>query len=394
MSKTNLERDELLAEAQRLINKPNFSREDASRAQSLISLADSISPVANELRKMRMAAISAEMGIADPAHAQLYRLTQGVTQLPEVERHFLTALRFGRDHVPQEVRALSAAIGANGGFLVPESLANAVYSSMKAFDAIFSPDVSTVIDTGTGNAPMRFVVSDDTAGTATKIPEGQQVTPSDSVTFGQVSLMECDTWRSSIQAVSMELIDDSAFDVGAYLAYIFGQRLARSVGADFVATLLSSASVGKTGTTGQTTTVIYDDLIDLVGSVDPAYIASPKCGFAMRFSTLLSIMKLKASTGGSPMLSFDAGRFMLLGKPVFLCPSVPAMAASAKSILFGDFSKFVVRRVADGVEIKRYNELYATGGMIGFQAFLRVKAALAIAAGSDSPIKWYANSAT
>jgi HK97 family phage major capsid protein len=35
--------------------------------------------------------------------------------------------------------------------------------------------------------------------------------------------------------------------------------------------VVTIADSGKVGTTGQTLTVIYDDLIDLVHSVDPAY---------------------------------------------------------------------------------------------------------------------------
>src|SRR3546814_1871356 len=41
--------------------------------------------------------------------------------------------------------------------------------------------------------------------------------------------------------------------------------------------LITAATVGKTGTTGQTLTVIYDDLVDLEHSVDPAYREGGNC---------------------------------------------------------------------------------------------------------------------
>jgi len=390
----NLNRDSVLCEVQRLLNKSQFTKEDSSKAERLMQLADTLTPGATELRRHRLAELTAETAIHDPSRAQRYRLTEGVRELPQLEIEFDQALRFGREFVGEESRALSVAIGGSGGFLVPQTFSNQVWESMKQYDNLLDPAVSTVVTTDNGSAPMSLPLIDDTGNVAVKVAEGVQTTPADIATFGVMQLTEPDTWRTNMQQVSMELAADSAFDLGQFLADIFGTRLARGIAPDFVSTLIAGAAVGKTGTNGQTTTVIYDDLIDLLGSVDPAYIASPKCGWAMRFSTLVAIMKLKASTGGSPMLTFDAGRFMLLGKPIYICPSVPAMAASAKSILFGDFSKFVIRRVRDGIEVKRFGETYAEFGMIAYQGFLRVKAGLAKAAGSDSPIKWYANSAT
>ena len=390
----NLNKDSVLLEVQRLLNKSQFTKEDSSKAERLMQLADTLTPGATELRRHRLAELAGEAAVHDPSRAKKYRLTEGVTQLPQLEMEFDQALRCGREYIGEESRALSVAIGGSGGYLVPQSFSDQVWASMKAYDNLLDPAVSTVITTDGGSAPMGFPLIDDTAGVAVKVAEGVQTSPADIATFGIMQLLEPDTWRTNMQQVSMELAADSAFDLGQFLADIFGVRLARGIAPDFVSTLITGAALGKTGTTGQTTTVIYDDLLDLMGAIDPAYIASTKCGWAMRFSTLVAIMKLKASTGGSPMLTFDAGRFMLFGKPIFICPSVPAMAASAKSILFGDFSKFVVRRVRDGIEVKRFGETYAEYGMIAYQGFLRVKAGLAKAAGSDSPIKWYANSAT
>jgi len=304
----------------------------------------------------------------------------------------MTALRFGRDQVAEEYCALDVAVGSQGGYLVSANFGDRVWQAMKAYDNLF--DASTIITTDTGNAPLPWPLIDDTAGVATKVGENVQVTPSDIATFSQLSLGTPDTWRTNMQAVSMELSSDSAFDLGGFLADIFGIRLSRGIGPDFITTLTAGAALGKTGTTGQTTTVIFDDLVDLLGSIDPAYVASPKFGWLMRYSTLVSIMKLKGSTGGQPMLMFDANRWMLFGKPVYICPSIPQMAANTKSILAGDMSRFVIRRVRDSIEVKRFGETYAEYGMLAFQGFMRVKAGLAKPSGADSPIKWYANSAT
>jgi HK97 family phage major capsid protein len=81
----------------------------------------------------------------------------------------------------------------------------------------------------------------------------------------------------------------------------------------------------------------------------------------------------------------------LLGYPVVPNNDVATMAANAKSILFGDFRKYKIRRVRGG-SLVRLNERYADALQVGFFLFGRVDGNL-IDAGTN-PIKYYANSAT
>jgi HK97 family phage major capsid protein len=61
----------------------------------------------------------------------------------------------------------------------------------------------------------------------------------------------------------------------------------------------------------------------------------------------------------------------LLGDPITINQSVATMAASAKSILYGDFSFYKIRDVM-GIELQRYTDsAYAKKGQVGFLAFLR-----------------------
>ena len=62
---------------------------------------------------------------------------------------------------------------------------------------------------------------------------------------------------------------------------------------------------------------------------------------------------------------------MLYGRPVYTSPSMPALAASAKSIVFGDFNYYWI---ADrGIRtFSRLNELYAVTGQVGFLGAERV----------------------
>ena len=62
---------------------------------------------------------------------------------------------------------------------------------------------------------------------------------------------------------------------------------------------------------------------------------------------------------------------MLLGRPVYTSAYMPAIAAGAKSILFGDMGYYWVAD-REGRSFKRLNELYAATGQVGFLASERV----------------------
>ena len=62
---------------------------------------------------------------------------------------------------------------------------------------------------------------------------------------------------------------------------------------------------------------------------------------------------------------------LLLGKPVRTSAFMPAIAADAKTIAFGDFSYYWIAD-RQGRSFKRLNELYAATGQVGFLASQRV----------------------
>ena len=114
-------------------------------------------------------------------------------------------------------------------------------------------------------------------------------------------------------------------------------------------------------------------------------------------STLKVVRKIKDSEGrpifvpgyeqGNPGGAPDR----LLGRPIAINDDVPAMAANAKSILFGDFRKYVIRRVMDLTMFRMTDSAFTTQGQIGFIAFERMGGNLVDAGGA---VKHYANSAT
>jgi len=80
----------------------------------------------------------------------------------------------------------------------------------------------------------------------------------------------------------------------------------------------------------------------------------------------------------------------LLGYPVVINPDMPAQAANAKSILFGDFRQAYVVRQVTGIQQLRLEERYADFLQVGFLAFQRAGGTTQNA----NAVKAYRNSAT
>jgi HK97 family phage major capsid protein len=72
----------------------------------------------------------------------------------------------------------------------------------------------------------------------------------------------------------------------------------------------------------------------------------------------------------------------LLGYPVYENPFVPAIAANAKSVLFGDIGAYITRSVG-GIEIVRSDEAFFLSDQIAWRASIRLDGDLG-GGGSDA----------
>lgn len=261
--------------------------------------------------------------------------------------------------------------------------------------------VAEVFRTATGS-DINFPTSDGTSETGELIGENTTATAADP-SFGVVTIKTY-KFSSKIVAVPFELLQDSSVDIEAFIRGRMVTRLGRITNTKFtVGTgtgeptgVVTAASSGKVGITGQTTTVIFDDLVDLVHSVDPAYRALGRCRFMLNDASLKVIRKLKDSQGRPIFLpGYDglAGAMpdTILGYPVTINQDVAAMAANAKSILFGDFSFYKIRDAMDVSMFRFDDSAYIKLGQIGFLAWMRSGGNFVDVGGA---VKYYANSAT
>ena len=116
----------------------------------------------------------------------------------------------------------------------------------------------------------------------------------------------------------------------------------------------------------------------------------------MNDASIKVIRKLKDSQGRPLWGDFNnplAQSYVptLLGYRLVTNNDVAVMAANAKSIAFGDVTRYKIRRVRD-ITLVRLLERYADNAQTGFFAFARFDGNL-IDAGTH-PVKLYVNSAT
>ena len=102
--------------------------------------------------------------------------------------------------------------------------------------------------------------------------------------------------------------------------------------------LVTASSVGKTGTTGQTLTIIYDDLVDIVDSVDAAYLEDGQNEPAFMVSQTMRRVIPRSGHLGPPDLDAELrGRHVRrhaqppAGLPVYLNNDLAVPAANARA---------------------------------------------------------------
>jgi HK97 family phage major capsid protein len=281
------------------------------------------------------------------------------------------------------VRAtMSTGTTTEGGYTVQTEVAASVLEALKAYGGMRA--ISDVFSTAQGN-PMNWPTSDGTAEEGEIVDENATASDADA-TFGVKSLPVY-KYSSKVIAVPVELLQDSNVDIEAFVRARLATRLGRITNKHFtIGTgssqpngVVTAATVGVTAanSSSQVTAVTYDSLVDLQHSVDPAYREGGNCRFMFNDATLKGIRKIKDGSNRPIFVpGYEAGNpggapDRLLGDPITINQSVATMAASARSILYGDFSHYKIRDVM-GVELQRYTDsAYAKKGQVGFLAWLR-----------------------
>jgi HK97 family phage major capsid protein len=298
--------------------------------------------------------------------------------------------------------------GSVGGYFVPAGFVYDIDEAAKFYADLLN--VVGVIKTDTGNL-LPYPTDDDTTNAWHILGEGSQIvdegtsdnyptqgtlptTDAANVGFSNVKFNAFKGSTGMIR-VSLELMQDSAFEFESYLTRKFATRLGRGYeayltngggstmptgilpaiaasGATTVTATGSSANDGNSGNTGANS-IGYDDLVSLIHSVDPTYRRSASTRFMFHDQTLAHL-KTRLDKYGKPLWvpSTIVGEpDRIAGFPYVINQSFPQIGASKVTVAFGDWSKFIVRKVKE-LQILRLDERFADYGEVGFLGFSRI----------------------
>ena len=296
----------------------------------------------------------------------------------DYRKNFWNAMR-SKVPMPNVTNALQVGTDSEGGYLVPDEYERTLVEALEE-ENIFR-QMAKVIKTSSGDRKIPVVAS---KGTASWIDE-EGAYPESNDSFGQVSIGAYKL--GTMIKVSEELLNDSVFDLQSYISREFARRIgAKEEEAFFTGDgkgkplgVLAATGGAETGVTAASATAVTaDELMDLYYSLKSPY--RKKAVWVLNDSTIKAIRKLKDNNGQylwQPSLTAGAPD-MILGRPIKTSAYMPAIAAGAKTIAFGDFSYYWIAD-RQGRSFKRLNELFAATGQVGFLASQRVDGKMILA---------------
>lgn len=305
------------------------------------------------------AAVEALRGDVDDVRSRLDRvgraaarpLIEGATAGDSLEvKSFVQGyLRSGRE---TELKSLSGAVAADGGYAVPREIDALISARLKNISPIRA--IAQVVQTGT--AGYRKLVT--TGGTASGWVSETAARPLTATpAFAEIAPPSGELYANP--AASQAMLDDAAFDVQSWLAGEIAMEFARAEGAAFIGGTGINQPMGFLTTPSSTAndaTRIFGTLQHLVSGNATGFDTSPElklidlvhslkaghrqgASWVMNAKTLAVVRKLKASDGSflwQPGL-MEGQPNRLLGYPVVEAEDMPDLAANALPIAFGNF---------------------------------------------------------
>ena len=272
-----------------------------------------------------------------------------------------------------EIRnALQVGELSEGGYTVPDEFDKQLIEGLE--DENIMRGLVHIIRTGSGEHKIPIVASH---GTGSWVEEEQQIPESDDA-FSHVTLT-AHKFATMIR-ISRELLNDSAFDLAAYISHEFVRRAGAAEeqailtgdGSHKPIGLLHDTLGAQVGvTTASATAITADELIDMQHSLKSGY--RRKAVWIMNDATISAIRKLKDGQGQyiwQPGIK-EGAPDMLFNQRVLMSNYMPLIATGNKVILYGDFSYYWLAD-REGRSIQRLNELFAQKDQVGFKVTQRV----------------------
>lgn len=269
-----------------------------------------------------------------------------------------------------------------GGYTIPEGFSNQLESQMKYYGGML--EAAQILRTNDGRV-IPWPTNNDTGNTGQWLDSESAPTniTETGMTFGEKRL---EAWNvhSELVYVHRNLIEDSAFDLEAYIADKLAERLGRTINAGLTTgdgsnkpNGLETALVadGRWVNGSADDTISFADMIDLKHNVDRAYRSGPNVGYMLNDSTLATLKKLNIGTADARSLwqpSYVEGAPDTIdGSRYWINNDMDDIGSGLYPVAYGDFSKYIYR-VVNGTTLIRFNERYMEKLHFGFLAYMRV----------------------
>jgi HK97 family phage major capsid protein len=364
---------------------------------ALIELRDAVSEAENILAR-------SEFSKRDEAHfnlqlAKIAAVQRGASFTEsEASKRFFRSLMTGEQRTDPSLFAGTQTITYTqsrlGGTLVPQEYYDKLILGMAQYDPLLDENIVTLIKSDDDSLrPINVPGWDLSSYKAVKVGEGQQQNPQQAPTAIAKQLNGY-TFRTNLTE-TWEFNEDTFMSSAALLNVAFQIAFARGIGIDFAIGNGTTApqgvltgAVASGAVTSLSGGITADDIENAYFSLDRWYRQSPKCAWVMSDAVYEEFRKAKDSAG-RPLISVVKDKEVIMGKPVYVSPSIPA-TGGGEGIVFGDLSHFVAR--VSRMSIQRSLQAAQGGADFGKYMYIgRMRADSVVidpTSGANAPIKY------
>jgi HK97 family phage major capsid protein len=300
-----------------------------------------------------------------------------------LEHAFAQYLRTGQPNADLTFAQTEGSPSA-GGYAVPDGFLNKLIEVRTQFGGLM--ELAENITTGDGNdihyptVPTAALYSSaDIAAEGAATAAGADIVLGE-VVLGAYRYVAAGTGNLPLK-VSLELLQDSIFDIAAFVARRLGERITRRQAYDVCNASGSGAPQGIAYGTAGTVEVDptgFAAFNSIVHALDPVYRANASWVFNdTTLGTIEGLLDGASGTSGRPILTYGQGaedaasHGRLLGYPVHIVQEMPTWAAdNVIGAGFGDWKEaYIVRHVK---EVTVLVNPYAATGYVVYDAYARM----------------------
>ena len=317
----------------------------------------------------------------------------------------------GRDMAATEMRAaMGVSLDVLGGYTVPEGFVANLEYALRAYGGVRNR--AEILRTETAQPLPWPSIADTTPGSTDPVYGGALIN------YGELlgenvatsllgtppvmgaTIFGAQKFSSKLIQISTELLRDSAFNLASVIGKIIGERLGRITAQKWavgdgngivprgIVTAAYTSSTLSGFVTASSAGITFDDMINFIFALDPAYRTAPGACFLLHDKLIGALRLLKDGqgrylwSGGSVQTGMEP---TIWGYPYETVMEMPydtsghtldatqtsgtATATQTALILFGDISKYKIREVAT-IRMKRLVERFAEYDQDGFIGYM------------------------